>query len=168
MSPSTAPWVALGTKLGTLLLKLLKKQPTRITLVLRGGAIKDYKAFLSSAVLLGCMSGEGVNLVSVRSAAREAGVEVKVTCEEVEGCSLLTVESEGVRVGGTVQDSAALLTSINGSSVGFFQLTGSVLLFTTTALSVSDVVAMTTDTQQVQTVYIPMTVYSCMTLCNMS
>ena len=133
LNPSSAPWVKLTTRLGKLVRAMCSTRPKEINLCLTGPNMKSRSRFLTSALLMGCVGGDSVNLVNAKSVASEAGVEVKVClCEGVEGVS---VTCGDVKVSGTVLGDSPVLTGIGNATFSLVQLSGNIVVAKETSLA---------------------------------
>lgn len=133
LNPNSAPWVELTKRLGKLAKAMCSTQPKEINLCLTGPNMKSRSRFLTSALLVGCVGGDNVNLVNAKSVAREAGVEVKVClCEGVE---VVSVTCGGVKVSGTVLGDSPVLTEIGDATFSLVQLSGNMVVAKETSLA---------------------------------
>lgn len=76
MTPSTHPWLQLGTKLGMLAAGLAGVRPHKVGVRVCGEVVQGYGDFIVPAVLVGALGGCGVNLVNAQKRAKELGISV--------------------------------------------------------------------------------------------
>ena len=80
MCASTAPWVQLGRRLGQLAAAVLEQKVSKVSVAVRGDAIRSHKEFLLPAALVGTLGG-GANLVNATSQAKQMGVATESLVE---------------------------------------------------------------------------------------
>lgn len=133
LNPSHTPWVELTTRLGRLVKALSVTWPQHVKLSLTGPAMKERSRFLVSALMMGCMGGNRVNLVNAKGVGRAAGVEVEVyLCEGVGGVAVVCGD---LTVAGTVLGTSPVLTELCGAQLSLVRLSGNMVVAKETSLA---------------------------------
>ncbi|XP_062861959.1 D-3-phosphoglycerate dehydrogenase [Trichomycterus rosablanca] len=139
-SPESQDWMKLGEAMGRVLRACISSTSTldHISVTTQGECLKKSVGFLSSAAVVGLMSGgteNGINLVNALPLAEETGIIIKRAHSDVSeagaACVVeVTVNGSVYKATGTLQAAAPVLLELN--SCKFRQpvpLTGNLLFF---------------------------------------
>jgi len=147
LSPSTKPWVALGSALGTIGATLggqISSQ-SKIKILTEGSAMNKAGSYLGAAALVGLLqsvSQGGLNLVSAPALAKDMGVQVAAEHKDApsngfpESVTLELTQADGTSISltGTVGSGHPQLVAVNKRCLSQgFTLQGPVLLYRSSA-----------------------------------